>query len=218
MRWTEVEKEWKKVFELSWVSFCEGNLPIAAIITDNLGNILSTGRNNYNISEKFLNSKVDHAETECVQMLDVIKFADVREYILYTSMEPCPMCMGTIVMGNIRKVRIAARDGWAGATDICNKSEYIKDKHIDIQFVDNIYGNIQIVFHSYVELRNFRKHNPVFKRFEEDYPTATVAAQRLYEDKVLDQCVEHKMQFEDVFHIVCRAIESVEQLSVYKLI
>lgn len=212
MRWIELEEEWKKVFELSWISFCEGNLPIAAIIVDDLGSILSTGRNSINISKKFLNPKVDHAETECMQALDITKHKDVRNYILYTSMEPCPMCIGTIVMGNIRHIRIAAKDGYGGATDLCDKNEYLANKHMDIQFMDEIYGTIQIALHGYVELRDYGRNSSVLKKFRDDYPKAVSAAELLYIDKVLDKCVEEKCPYEDVFDIVCKTINDISSI------
>lgn len=209
MRWIELENEWKKVFELSWISFCEGNLPIAAIITDPQGNILSTGRNNFNISKKFPNPKVDHAETDCMQSLNINEYKDVRNYILYTNMEPCPMCIGTIVMGNIRHIRIAAKDGYGGATDLCDKNEYMANKHMDIQFMDEIYGTIQIAFHSYVELRDYGRCSNVLKKFRDDYPRAVEAAELLYIDNVLDKCLEEEMPYDEVFDLVCKAIDDI---------
>lgn len=202
MEWNNLEKEWKVIFELSWRSFCEGNLPIAAIITDTEGNILSQGRNHYNTSGRFLNPRVDHAETECVQLLDIRKYPNVHDYILYTSLEPCPMCMGTIIMGNIKKVRIAARDSWAGATNLCDQSEYMRGRRMDIQFVEHKYGNIHMTLQCYTELRYRNKDNPVLLKFKNDYPGAFEAANRLLEGKLLDHCVSENNSVENVYHLV----------------
>lgn len=199
MKWNELEKEWQRVLELCWDAFCEGNLPIAAVIADHEGNILSTGKNNSHISNRFLNAKIDHAETECVQMLDVEKYPSVRDYILYTSMEPCPMCMGTIVMGNIRRVCIAARDPWAGATDLCSKSDYIASKHMNIRFMDEGYGMVSMTLLAYAELRSGRGDGPVLKKFETDYPEAVAAARLLYKDGILDRYAGDQRSIEEVF-------------------
>lgn len=208
MRWNNLNQIWQKVFELSWISFCEGNLPIAAVIADEEGNILSTGRNHYRNSNKFLNPKVDHAESECVQKLDIKRYPNVRDYILYTNMEPCPMCMGTIVMGNIRKVRIAAKDSWAGATDLCSKNNYLISKHMEIEFMENTYGVISMIFHIYTELKYHEQDNPVVKRFKKDYPSAFQIARILYEVRALDRFREQKKPYAEVFDTVCSMIKN----------
>ena len=47
-----------------WEAFKNGSIPIGAVITDEIGNIISTGRNRiYEIDT--LNTKIAHAETEC---------------------------------------------------------------------------------------------------------------------------------------------------------
>lgn len=209
MRWNDLDKVWQRVFELSWISFCEGNLPIAAVIADMEGNILSAGRNHYHISSRFLNPEVDHAETECIQTLDIKKYPNVREYILYTNMEPCPMCMGTIAMGSIRKVRIASKDGWAGATDLCFGNDYMINKHMDIQFMDHIYGVASMVFQLYAELKyRGRDDHPVTRKFKKDYPNAFHIARILYEVKALDRYMDQKTPYEEIFDTVCSMIKS----------
>ena len=40
------------------------------------------------------------------------------------------MCFGTMVMMNIRNIYFAARDGFAGATALNDKLDYIKNKNI----------------------------------------------------------------------------------------
>lgn len=206
MHWNELDAIWQKVFELCWEAFGEGNLPIAAIIADKDGKILSTGKNNINISEKFLNPKVDHAETECVQMLDVTKYPQVKDYILYTSMEPCPMCMGTIVMGNIRKVRVAAGDPWAGSADLCFKSDYIASKNMDVQFVEERWGTVSMILQVYAELKADRKVNSFLERLELTCPEAVSLGRVLFEDKILDRYVKEHKPVEYVFNHLCNVL------------
>ena len=96
-----------------WEAFKNGSIPIGAVITDENGNIISTGRNRI-YEHGALNPKIAHAETECLSKLDLSKYPDVKKYTLFTCMEPCPMCFGTFVMSNFRKLRIAAKDSYGG--------------------------------------------------------------------------------------------------------
>lgn len=52
--------------------------------------------------------------------------------MLYTTIEPCPMCFGTVAMMNIRNTYYAAKDAFAGATSLNNKLSYIERKNINI--------------------------------------------------------------------------------------
>lgn len=84
------------------------------MITDRSGNTIIAGRNEA-FEGHFPNKRTAHAEMYCVRNLDIEKYSDLSEYHLYTTMEPCPMCMGTIVMGGIRKLHVDAKDKYCGA-------------------------------------------------------------------------------------------------------
>ncbi len=186
MRFSELDTAWQKVFELSWESYREGNLPIGAIIVDADGNLLSRGRNRYVASKRFPNCKVDHAETECIQELDINKYPDLGKYTLYTSMEPCPMCIGTIIMSNLKKVRAAAHDSWAGAADICLKNNYAQKKCVEVEFADDFLANVQIALQGSVELRINGTGSEVYKSFMEMYPIGASAAYKIFSEKLLE--------------------------------
>ena len=209
VRFGELDNHWQKVFGLGWQSFCEGNLPIAAIIVDDAGNILSEGRNHYITSKRFPNCKVDHAETACIQQLDIVKYPDLQSYTLYTSMEPCPMCIGTIIMSNLKLVRVAAHDAWAGASDICMKNSYAQKKSVIVEFADDILANIQIAMQGCVELSYNGAESEVYKSFMEMYPTGAAAAYKLYNDKTAKALVDKKAPISEVFDTVASIVESI---------
>ena len=202
MSFTDIEKEWQTVFELGWESFREGNLPIAAIITDDNGNILSSGRNHYITSKRFPNCKVDHAETECIQQLDIIKYPDTRNYTLYSSMEPCPMCIGTIIMSNLKRVRAAAHDAWAGASDICMLNTYAQKKSVEVVFADDFLANMQIALQGCVELRYNGSDSEVYKSFMEMYPLGASVAYKLYSEKLTDRFIAEGKPFAEIFDLI----------------
>lgn len=128
--WNDLSKAWQEAFLAGWEAFRNGSVPIGAVIVDENMNIISRGRNR-TLEDAVANSRTAHAETECIRDLDISKYTDVRNYTLYTCMEPCPMCMGTIVMGNIRRIRTATRDGWCGSLHYMVDDPYIASKNID---------------------------------------------------------------------------------------
>lgn len=142
MRYEDLDDIWKSIFELEWESLCNKSKAIAALIADENGNIISTGRNK--VSEYAIpNPRVCHAETEAVRNLDVSVYPNIKQYTLYAALEPCPMCLGTIVMGGIRRIVIGAHDNHGGAVELLAKSSFLSSKNIDVIWMPKIYGDIQ---------------------------------------------------------------------------
>lgn len=207
MKYAELEKPWQRVFELCWEAFREGNLPIAAVITDADGNIISVGRNHYVMSKRFPNCKVDHAETECIQSLDINKYPDTKNYTIYTSTEPCPMCIGTIIMSNITNIVIGARDAWAGASDICDKSAYAQRKQTKITFADDVIAQIQIAVQGYSELLVSGTQSLVYQSFVSSYQLGASVAMELFGKRKLEKFVREGKGVEEVFDLIAAMVE-----------
>ena len=72
-----------------------------AVIVDENNNIISNGNN------QVLNQKDPTAHAEIVAIREACKKLntyDLSNCILYTSCEPCPMCLSAIIWANIKKV------------------------------------------------------------------------------------------------------------------
>ncbi len=79
--------------------------PFGAVIVDKEGNIIAKGNN------KVLLKKDPTAHAEIVAIRNACKKLnthDLSDYILYTSCEPCPMCLSAIIWSNIKKVYYGA--------------------------------------------------------------------------------------------------------------
>mgnify|MGYP004612293487 CR=1 FL=1 len=75
--------------------------PFGAIITDKEGNIIAEGNNRVLCS----NDPTAHAEVVAIRTAcEKLKTYDLSGYILYTSCEPCPMCLSAIIWANIKTV------------------------------------------------------------------------------------------------------------------
>ena len=55
-----------------------------------------------------------HAEVNALMALDYAA-ADVLSCVLHTTLEPCPLCAGALVLSGVRELRYAARDTYGGA-------------------------------------------------------------------------------------------------------
>lgn len=151
MKYIDLPTYWRRIFELEWRSVCEGSKAIAAVIVDESGEIVSEGRNQ--ISEcNVPNPATAHAEAEAIRNLDVSKYPNPKKYTLYAGLEPCIMCMGTLVMGHIRKVVIAARDNFGGAMHLIECSKFAQSKGIQVIYLDNELGDMQRAFQTIREL------------------------------------------------------------------
>ena len=200
--WNSVDKIWQAVFEQCWEAFVNGSLPIGAVITDENDVVISVGRNRlFEKENRPLNSKIAHAEIEALHKLDISKYPNIKTYTIYTSMEPCPMCIGAIVMANLRKVKIAARDGYAGAVHLVEQDRYMASKNMQIDFELDLLETISLAMLTYRELRYRNGELSVLEEYFEKYnPAAIAIAKALYIEKRLDWHTENRTPFSEVFN------------------
>ena len=75
--------------------------PFGAVIIDKEGNVISNG-NNQVIKN---NDPTAHAEIVAIrEACEKLHTYNLSDYILYTSCEPCPMCLSAIIWANIKEV------------------------------------------------------------------------------------------------------------------
>ena len=148
MKYAELEAPWQRVFALAWESAQHGSKAIGAVITDETGAIVSEGRNR--IAEPYFpNARTAHAETEAVQKLHV---PDPHVCTLYAGLEPCVMCMGTLVMGGIRHLVIGASDAYGGACALLDANDFLRARKPEIQRIGGLHGEMQRAFQTVREL------------------------------------------------------------------
>jgi len=85
--------------------------PFGAVIVDSKGTIISNGNN------KVLAQNDPTAHAEIVAIREACKLLntyDLSGYTIYTSCEPCPMCLSAIIWSNIKEVYYACTKEDAG--------------------------------------------------------------------------------------------------------
>lgn len=105
--------------------------PFGAIIVDKEGNIISNGNN------QVLKNNDPTAHAEIVAIREACKKLntyDLKNYTLYTSCEPCPMCLSAIIWANIKEVYYGCTKKDAGKIGFRDDMiyDYLKGKNKDL--------------------------------------------------------------------------------------
>jgi tRNA(Arg) A34 adenosine deaminase TadA len=132
-RWGRLDPAWQAALAEGWDAYRAGSNPIGAVLADADGRIVSRGRNRIRDmatqGTQIAGSRLAHAEVNA--LLEASAWTgDPRTLILHTTVEPCPLCAGAIVMANVRRVRYAARDPWAGSAALFTATTYLRGKGI----------------------------------------------------------------------------------------
>jgi tRNA(Arg) A34 adenosine deaminase TadA len=127
----ELAPPWRAAFEEAWESWRTGNFGIGAVLVDpGAGAVVSTGRNRVSrrvddpgtVSGNFM----AHAEMNAFAAMDSFSAAGLH---LYTTLEPCLMCMGTSILLNVEHVHFAARDEFFdGLDDLWQHYPYTRER------------------------------------------------------------------------------------------
>lgn len=101
-----------------------GELPIGAVLVID-GVIVSRGRARHREAR----SQLMHAEVQCLLNGGEALWRDYERAVLFTSMEPCPMCLGATVMADVPHIVFACHDVVAGCRLAIESVPYIQ-RHI----------------------------------------------------------------------------------------
>ena len=82
-----------------------GELPIGAVLVIG-GEIISRGQ----ASHQRMKSQLGHAELNALMSGGEELWTDYQRAILFTTVEPCPMCLGAVVMADIPHIIFAKHD------------------------------------------------------------------------------------------------------------
>ena len=200
--WSDLSYEWQTAFSEAWTAFKNGSTPIGAALFDGNGNLVTSNRNR--AGEKgTLNKRTSHAEANILHGIDTSVY-DLHDMILYSTMEPCPMCMGTCVMAGIRTLRFAARDPYCGFTYLKDTEPYFKTKNLDYSFTNDEMELVQLTIQGYRELRYMEQgaSDKVYRTFYELVPEMKDITEALYKEKTLDEFAKEDKPFSEVYDYI----------------
>lgn len=102
-----------------------GERPIGAVLVV-AGEVVSRGRSRQNE----LRSQLAHAELEALQNGGDAVWERYREAVLFTTVEPCPLCLGAAVMADVPHVVYALHDPLVETYRLIEGSPYVA-RHIE---------------------------------------------------------------------------------------
>ena len=100
--WAELGRHWQECFELAWRALRSGGIAIGAVLVDGSGDVVGRGRNlrfgaSGSAGSAEISGLLGHAEINALVNLPAAK-ARSHDHTLYTTLQPCPMCTGAIVV------------------------------------------------------------------------------------------------------------------------
>ncbi|PSL20335.1 cytosine deaminase [Chitinophaga ginsengisoli] len=110
----------KAAIEEALKGLSEGGIPIGSVLVHK-GEIIGRGHNR----RVQKGSVILHGEMDALENAGRLTAATYRECVLYTTLSPCPMCTGAILLYGIPKVVIGENKTFMGAEDLlkANKVE-----------------------------------------------------------------------------------------------
>lgn len=104
----------------------EGGIPIGSVIVID-GNIVGSGHN----KRVQQGSPVLHAEMDCFENAGRLTAAQCQKATLYSTLSPCDMCSGAILLYKIPKVIVGENHTFKGP------EEYVKSRGVELTVLDN---------------------------------------------------------------------------------
>ncbi|MGE5579724.1 MAG: nucleoside deaminase [Bacillota bacterium] len=198
---------WKAALEQAWEAYKQGSIPIGAVIVCQTGEIVAQDRSRQFESAgepgTVYGHRLSHAELNALLKLDY-RIIDPRDCVLYTTVEPCPLCMGASYMAGIRRIRFAARDFWAGSANMLGATPYLSMKPVtclpegDPELEEAMIAlNIEVFCQG-----NVGRNQRMIDRYAELAPRATARGKRLHETGALRKAAEAGLPLKDVLDLL----------------
>ncbi len=121
-----MDKFLQAAIEQAEKSFAEGGIPIGSVLVHD-GKIIGAGHNR----RVQHGSAILHGEMDALENAGRLPAATYRESTLYTTLSPCPMCSGTIILFGIPKVIIGENRTFMGEED------WLRDRGVDVTVADD---------------------------------------------------------------------------------
>lgn len=94
----------------------EGGIPIGSVLVLD-GSVAARGRNRRVQKD----SAVLHAEIDCLERAGRLRAADYRCSVLYSTLSPCDMCSGAILLYGIPRVVVGDNQNFRGPEDLLRR-------------------------------------------------------------------------------------------------
>jgi cytosine/creatinine deaminase len=119
-------------------SLAEGGIPIGSVLVHE-GEIIGAGHN----CRVQTGSPIDHGEMNCLRNAGRLSSAIYRNCTIYSTLSPCPMCSGAIVLYKIPRVIVGENVTFQGAEDYMRSNGIVLDVVQDQECIELMTGFIE---------------------------------------------------------------------------
>lgn len=106
----------KAALQQARAGLLEGGIPIGSVLVLD-GQIIARGRNRRVQKD----SAILHAEMDCLENAGRLKSPDYRRATLYSTLSPCDMCSGAILLYGIPRVVVGENQTFQGPEDLLQR-------------------------------------------------------------------------------------------------
>lgn len=104
----------------------EGGIPIGSVLVID-GRIVGRGHNR-RVQD---GSVIRHAEMDCLERAGRMRGAEYRRSVLYSTLSPCHMCSGAVLLYGIPKVVVGEHRTFRGPEDL------LRSRGVEVEVVDD---------------------------------------------------------------------------------
>ena len=120
-----MDKFLSAAIEEAKTGLAEGGIPIGSVLVIN-DKIIARGHN----KRVQKGSTVLHAEMDCLENAGRMNASDYAGATLYTTLSPCDMCSGAVLLYGIKKVIVGENKTFTGPED------YLRSRGVELEIVD----------------------------------------------------------------------------------
>ncbi|MFZ1790489.1 MAG: nucleoside deaminase [Saprospiraceae bacterium] len=121
-----MDKFLKEAINEAKIGLAEGGIPIGSVLVHN-GQVIGKGHNK-RVQQK---SVVLHGEMDALENAGRLPASVYRASVIYTTLSPCPMCTGAILLYGIPKVVIGENKTFKGSEQL------LRDHGVEVLVVDD---------------------------------------------------------------------------------
>lgn len=121
-----MDKFLQAALEQAQKSYNEGGIPIGSVLVHQ-GKIIGAGHN----QRVQKGSAILHGEMDAIENAGRLPASVYKECTIYTTLSPCPMCSGTILLYGIPKVVVGENQTFMGAEN------WLKENGVEIELASS---------------------------------------------------------------------------------
>ncbi|MFW9964529.1 MAG: nucleoside deaminase [Candidatus Sifarchaeia archaeon] len=122
----EIMKYMKIAIEEAKKGLSEGGIPIGSVLVID-DKIVGRGHN----QRRQKGSAVLHAEMDCLENAGRLTAKDYRRSVLFSTLSPCDMCSGAVLLYGIPKVIVGENTTFQGP------EQYVRERGVDVKILND---------------------------------------------------------------------------------